>query len=169
MQEPTIYNYTLVAKIHSPAWIRWIYYGIPWALVVVEFIRYDQWPILSIATGFVIVQLLHYWLIHIHTSVRKDPPLKHWSFLYRGFWIGFLPEKTFPYQRLWFLHIQLLLIGTAFIAVWYPWLKGLAWLNVMFIHGWLLVPRFLILLRLYRKHRSGLIRINPMDTSFYSQ
>jgi hypothetical protein len=168
-KDSTIYNYTLLSKLSTPGWLQLLYWSIPCYVAIIEYINYQRFPIIQLFVGFCLIQLLHYWIIRIELSARKDAPLKSWSFISRGIWIGYLPEKNTAFRRLWTFQLHLTLIGMAIIALLYPWLDPITFLNLLFVHGWILCPRLFILWRFLRKSSSGLVKINSRDTSYYLQ
>jgi hypothetical protein len=168
-KESTIYNYTLLSKFSTPSWLQLFYLSIPCYVAAIEYVNYQRFPLIQLFLLFVIVQLAHYWMIRIELNARQDSPLKSWSFISRGLWIGYLPEKNTSFSRLWTFQLHLLLIGTAVIALWYPWLDTITFSNVLFVHAWILCPRMFILWRFLKKGSSGLVKINSRETSYYLQ
>lgn len=168
-QDTTVYNYTLLSRIGCPPWMQWLYYLIPVMAAAYMWLAAGRKDWLAFGFSLVLVQALHYLIISVQAAVRREGYLKKWSFSLRGLWFGLLPNGNTPVRRLWDTQLHLIGIGTAFLVLPYPWLSGSTMLYLWLFHIWLLLPRLIMLLAFLKKSRSGLVKINGHDTSYYLQ
>ncbi|SDE52839.1 hypothetical protein SAMN02799630_05681 [Paenibacillus sp. UNCCL117] len=162
----TIYNYRLLRRIHHKPLHHYAY----WLLTVLAWIcallLLDPLPFGLVLFGIPILHMIFLRLL-LQTKEGYTPRSWHWSF--RMPWFGYAPAGYISLSKVGRMHNQLLGVGLLILACLYPWIELYTLLFAAFLHIWLLLPRFTILL-LLRKHKAtGLLKINERDSSCYAQ
>ncbi|MEI7027703.1 hypothetical protein [Paenibacillus sp. y28] len=171
-KDSTIYNYMLLSRIRNAQWMPPLYWGIFGGALLVCWLFGEH-------TGHAI-----YWLIgglpgslYLYYAVTKSylhftgaHSSQSWKTSFSCPWIGFLPHQQFVSYRI-LLHSQLHIFGIALCTL----MLLLSWSGpwdaaaLLFVHLWLLMPRFAILLWFRRSAPSGWLRITKTETSYYKQ
>lgn len=165
-KESTVYHYRLLQRIHSNK----VYFGIYWSLIAALYI----WDLIHLQPfflpiGLIIIPFLHTLLIYLYYKLKEKRKLAHWMHQLRLPWIGFVPTNFIALHRLMRLHLQLLWIPVVISASFYPWVSLDLIIHIIFVHFWILLPRFIIFFRFRRHIENGLLKINEQDTSCYTQ
>jgi len=67
------------------------------------------------------------------------------------------------------LHLHLLWVTAVICGCFYPWVSIDLIAHLLFIHVWLLLPRFVIMFLLRKHSENGYLKLNEQDTSCYEQ
>ncbi|NOU98352.1 hypothetical protein GC093_34800 [Paenibacillus sp. LMG 31456] len=165
-KESTVYHYRLLQRIHTKRIYFGLYWGVVAALYIWDLIRFQPF---SLVIGLIIIPLLHTLLIYLYYKLKEKRRLANWLFQLRLPWIGFVPTNYIAMRRLMRLHLQLLWIPIVICACFYPWVSLDLILHLLFVHFWLLLPRFIIFFRFRNHLENGFLKINEQDTSCYAQ
>lgn len=165
-KDSTIYNYRLLRRVHHKAVHHYAY----WLLTVLAWIyALLHIELLSFAVVLFGIPLVHAVFLHTLHRTKEGQAPKAWRWSFRMPWFGYTPGNYIALAKVLRLHNQLFWIVLLILACFYPWLSTDVLLFAMFYHVWLLLPRLMIIF-MFRKYKSsGLLKINPHDTSCYTQ
>ncbi|WP_040953010.1 hypothetical protein [Gorillibacterium massiliense] len=166
-EQSTVYHYTLVRKINasplSSAAMLFIFAGYLTAAWLLSGAKAG----IAVVAAIVAVPLAHFLFTRLYITYTKQFHSAPWKSRYSLPWPGHLPAGTVGHKayRLW-LH-QLSLICAAVIALLYPWLPAPWFAALLFIHLWLILPRYAVLWSFRKLGSGGLIRFGDRDVSLY--
>ncbi|MCM3043048.1 hypothetical protein M3201_25655 [Paenibacillus motobuensis] len=92
---------------------------------------------------------------------------KRWHFKMRLPWIGYLPEQFVSYSTFRCTQHYATWIGSCIIAILIPWSPVSFIMALLFWHFWFMAPRLIILLRFRKQPRDGIIKLTPLEASYY--
>ncbi|MFS0725102.1 transposase [Paenibacillus sp. 1P07SE] len=163
----TVYHYQLVRKIpvHQESLIS---YGIISLLLLgFQYAFYGQEGVMHWALGLPAVAWIQ-WLILRLTMYRVDEgDDRRWGWRFRLPWSGYLPIQMVELAQFRRLHRHLIWLGLCTIAIAYPWAPESLLLSLICWHVWLLAPRLVILRKLRKARRDGVLRLNEQEVLFY--
>ncbi|WP_248929123.1 hypothetical protein [Paenibacillus hamazuiensis] len=166
-KESTIYNYRLLTRVRYSTVYRYSYLGLLAACFAYDLYQKDP---LRLPICIFLTALVHHWFIRLLFKMKEErTPLKSWSYHAALPWIGLVPDQYYSLSKFKKNNLQLFWVPLLIIACTYPWVSTSTLLHLIGVHIWLLAPRFLILLRFKKHTKIGLIKINPQDTSCYTQ
>ncbi|MFK7696829.1 hypothetical protein [Paenibacillus sp. HJGM_3] len=166
-RDVTIYNYKLVLRIrHRLIWLA-LYGLLPVGVFASVAIRYGLPLALWTPAGFIGMMWLHGVVSWLDLRFSADRVSRTWRLVIRFPWLGLLPDQPVSLRVVRRLQSTQLLIGTACIGVVYPWVAGVAVLQLLVTHVWILLPTFWMLARFRAASRHGLLKIGPKETSYY--
>lgn len=165
-KESTIYNYRLLKRVHHKILHHYAY----WLLTVLAWICALLY-INPLPFGIVLfgTPLVHAVFLHTFHRTKEGEAPKAWGWSFRMPWFGYTPGNYIALAKVRRLHNQLFWIVLVILACFYPWLSTGVLLFAVFVHVWLLLPRFMVLFMLRKYKAKGFVKINPKDTSCYSQ
>jgi hypothetical protein len=161
----TIYSYRLVRKIAWGPLSMAVYWGAFVAYCVIELL-YKLSELALIPLGFVLMLAIHSLVIAVDFASRKDRLRGSWAWVWQPFWIGLLPKQHASVALMNRLHWQLLWVGLALIGCGFPWMPLSLFLQWLFLHCWIIVPRIAVL-QAMPSTEEGLIKIGRRETSYY--
>ncbi|WP_245585904.1 transposase [Paenibacillus pinihumi] len=166
-ENATIYHYQLVKKIQVMNESVISYGIIVSGLGIFQIMMYGYIGLLLWLVSALAIYLLH-WVIIKLTMLRVDEPEdRRWGWRYKSPWIGYLPIAMVEHQLFRRLHRHLLWIGLCAVALIYPWMNESVMISLLSWHLWALAPRLLILNKLRRSKKDGLILLEDTSFSFY--
>lgn len=165
-KESTIYHYRLLQRIHYKPVYRIIYWCLPAIVFLWDLIRLKPLPM---PIAIVSIPLLHTLLIYLYFTLKEKRPLHQWKWDYRFPWIGYIPTNYIAMYRVASLHLHLLWVTAVICGCFYPWVSIDLIAHLLFIHVWLLLPRFVIMFLLRKHTENGYLKLNEQDTSCYEQ
>ncbi|GAA4870223.1 hypothetical protein GCM10023310_57420 [Paenibacillus vulneris] len=117
----------------------------------------------------VLIPLLHTFIIYVYFTFKEKRPLHQWGLLYRLPWLGYVPLSYFALYRMRNLTAHLLWVTVVICGCFFPWVSLDLILHAMFVHVWILLPRFVLIFQLRHHMENGYLKINDQDTSCYAQ
>ncbi|MBD2848338.1 transposase [Paenibacillus sp. IB182496] len=112
--------------------------------------------------------MLLQWLIVRLTMLRVDEPEdRRWGWRWRLPWLGYLPIRYAEHALMRRLNRHLLGLGLSAIAVAYPWASEALMISLVAWHCWLLAPRLLLLRKLRRARRDGVLQLHEQEVTFH--
>ncbi|WP_409343851.1 hypothetical protein [Paenibacillus sp. MBLB4367] len=166
-EQSTIYNYTLLKKIPYSKYYKTMYAGALLLGTTLLFTTFGIRAVVSILIAYVIVQLLHVLLLRQLLSLAHANNRNVWKIKLDFPSVGYLPDGFIAASLFKRLHLHLFVVGTAVIAMTYLWVEPVYFYSLLIMHTWVLFPRFLHLWRFRKLNKTGLIKCNPLDSSFY--
>jgi hypothetical protein len=165
-KESTVYHYRLLQRLYPNKIYSSVYWGLLAVLYIWDLIRLQPF---FLVIGLIAIPVLHTLLIYLYYKLKEKRPLAHWLFLTCLPWIGFVPTNYTAIRRLKRLHLHLLWIPIMITGCFYPWVSiDLLW-HLLFIHLWILLPRFIVFFRFRRHSEIGYLKISGQETSCYTQ
>ncbi|PZD94891.1 transposase [Paenibacillus sambharensis] len=163
----TIYHYQLIHKINIPQEVMASYMSISLIFGLFQFLMYQWSGLLSWMLGILIIQVVHYLIIRL-TMIRVDEPDdRRWSWRSTIPWIGYVPVQMVDHGLFRKLHRHLLWFGLCMIAVIYPWAPEPYMVSLICWHLWTLMPRLVILHKLRKNRRDGVLKLQSNEVCFY--
>ncbi len=163
----TIYHYQLVRRIPIHRELIASYLSIALIFGLFQGLMYGTAGILAWMLGILAVYIIHFIIIRL-TLIRVDEPDdRRWSWRIRAPWIGYVPVQMVEHGLLRRLHRHLLWFGLCVIAVIYPWVNEATMISLICWHFWTLAPRIVILRKVRKDRRDGVLKFEPTDVSFY--
>jgi hypothetical protein len=141
------------------------YWGAFVAYCVIELL-YKPAELALIPLGFVLMLAIHSLVISIDFASRKDRLRGSWAWVWQPLWIGLLPKQHASVALMNRLHWQLLWVGLALIGCGFSWIPLSLFLQWLFLHCWIIVPRIAVL-QAMPSTEEGLIKIGRRETSYY--
>jgi hypothetical protein len=166
-ENSTIYNYTLIQKIpFAPSLLA------AYILLLIVWVSYDLYALrkeglYAFVVGALVVYAMHWGLLRLSLHMTLDPSRDIWSFEWKIPCSGYMPSGYIAFRTLKRLHFQLLFVGIALIIVFYVWFSGAYLSNFIFFHLWLLLPRFIVLLKFRQLNKVGFVKFGKQEASFY--
>lgn len=164
-KESSIYRYTLVHKFRVPQhWIKSYLYSL---LTMLPFYLIFDWahiwyPIFS-----------SLYVLTVHSAIcliflkMKLVTLKSWTWSWQLPWLGLLPKKYVALSRFQNLLFHLGVVGTAFCVMLIPWTPPSFYAACLFLHLWMLVPRWMLLYGYSRLNRNGHLKFEEDTVALY--
>lgn len=165
-KQSSVYQYRLLQRIHHQRYFAYVYWVLPVLLLAWGLIEWNPWPM---GAACVLVPLLHFMITWLSLRTMDGQAPKHWGWSFQLPWWGYRPASYVSLEKMLSLHMQLFLITLVIIGCMFPWVSLELLVSFLFIHLWLLLPRFIILLRFSKHSKIGYIKINETDTSCYAQ
>ncbi|MDQ1910973.1 hypothetical protein RAC89_10925 [Paenibacillus sp. GD4] len=165
-KESTIYHYRLLQRIHHKPAVLYSYWALLLILLAWDIIQWNPWPF---ASAGLTVPVLHLTITYFSLRTMDGKSPKGWGWAFELPWFGYRPNGYISLEKLLKVHMQLLFITLVIVGCLFPWLSLNALGHLVFIHLWLIFPRFVILLKLHKHLHTGYVKINEADTSCYAQ
>lgn len=165
-KDSTIYHYRLLKRVHHNPLYLYIYWSILVIAAALSLFLLEPIPILA---GLVGVPALHAFIFRLLLQTKEGQTPKSWRWSLRFPWLGYAPCSYISLAKVCRLHIQVLWIIIVILGCFYPWIAPVFLAYLLFIHGWLLLPRLLLLFLLRGHMTNGYLKINNNDTSCYAQ
>lgn len=165
-KEATIYEYTLLRKYKMRPLLGSLYAltASVWCIKTVSLLDAGL-SVLSAGAIF----LLHALLLKALLRIGPYRPNTGWTWQYQLLWVGYLPTKYVKYTTMMNLHLHVLAIGGLVILACLVWLPILVWEDLLFYHLWILLPRFLFLIRCKKLKDVSWVLITRWTLSCYRQ
>ncbi len=168
-ENATIYHYQLIKKIHIQNEALTSYALIVSGLGIFQMMLYGYIGLIIWLISGLSIYLLH-WVIIRLTMIRvEEPEDRRWGWRYKAPWIGYLPIAMVEHQLFRRLHRHLLWIGLCALALAYPWINESAMISLISWHLWALAPRMIILSRVRRLRKDGVLLLDDTAVSFYKR
>jgi hypothetical protein len=166
-EDSTIYHYRLINRIRIKYEYLALYIS---CLLVATFLFvafHNLTEIISLLLGYILIQMIHLSITSLVFLVRSKISLRNWAFQLQFPWVGFMPKQ--PVSMLTFTSVQLhlLFVGIAVIACFFPWATPIFLGNLIFLHLWILIPRFFVIL-FSRIPQSEMIKLDQKSISHYN-
>lgn len=166
-EDSTVYHYTLLYRFTRKHPFYWTY-GLSlllWLGVDLIYWRLQGLVLYggSIATGL----LLHAVITLLLLRFAESTVPRHWSWAAVFPFYGYLPSGYVPVSSWNRANRHRLTIGFALVALLYVWLPFPWFANAVAAHYFLLLPQLVYIGRCRRINRSGLVKLNAQDISFY--
>ncbi|MFE5324497.1 hypothetical protein ACFQ88_38250 [Paenibacillus sp. NPDC056579] len=165
-KESTIYHYKLLQRIHYNSRYFIAYWCLPGILFLWDLIRLQPLPMLI---GVLLIPVLHTVLIYLYFTLKEKRPLHQWKFQFTLPWFGYAPTNYIALYRIQGMNIHLLWVTAVICGCFYPWIPLTAILHLMFIHVWIMLPRFIIQFFMRQHQENGYLKLNDQDASCYEQ
>ncbi|WNQ11647.1 hypothetical protein MJA45_00800 [Paenibacillus aurantius] len=166
--DSTIYNYTLVRKVsprfpHSLGHLLFLAAG---CLAILP--RTGGWRgLLYLGVSLAAVSLWQGSILYLYLWFRGRPPGAAWTYHWTLPWLGWLPAGFHSFSGFVKLLGHLTWVGLAGLSLTYLWLPREAYALLLFVHLWMLHPRYILLLKFRKLKRGGLIKVLQKDVSYY--
>lgn len=165
--EATIYHFTLIRKLRCPVIVTLLYSLIPLAGTAL-FIQQHSWSgLLIIVPGYIFVQWIHWFVVKLTLYSLTEHTRQTWSFRIHPAGFAYLPRQYISLQLFHTVHRHLTFIGLCIILLLIPWIPSELFLCLLSIHVWLVLPRWIYLLRLHREMAQGMIRLDASALFYY--
>lgn len=162
----TIYQYKLLRRIpihkhHVMA------YAALMLIAVLLFILIEQsfMQVISMMLSYILMHFIYTCITLLDLAVRDKQQLHNWKWSMQFPWLGWLPVHVIPLQSFILVHVNLSIIGLALIIGLLPWITPLFFVQLLFLHVWILLPRLLIMLQ--PLPRNCLIKLERVRISLY--
>lgn len=164
----TIYSYRLIKKT---AYHPFLLSG--YVLLLVFFCIYEFFtdaPYLALVPiSYIVVQGLHAAIVSAYLRMTDERLYGTWGMVLYFPWIGLLPKGYLSLFLMKRVHIQLLWVGLTWIGCAYLWIPAPLFLQLVFLHLWTLLPRFVIFGLLPKPSPGGMLKISRKDAAYYMQ
>ncbi len=168
-KESTFYQYKLVKRITYPPALLSIYFSFLLVYIIILGILTDILQLIYMGIGAVLLQGVYALLILFICTTQGRWRAPQWGIAVQSIWFGLIPKQQIGVRHLHSLHWQIAAIGTALILCIVPWASFTFVFSLLILHGWFMLPRLCILVILYGHNKAGFIKINPKDSSLYTQ
>lgn len=153
-ESSTVYQYKLQRRIPIHNHHVMIYAAaMLLAVVLFTFIEQSLMPMLSFLLGFILLHFIYFCITLLDFVVRDKQQLRNWKWRMQWPWFGLLPTQIISVRAFSSVHMSLSIIGLAFIISLLPWITPLFFIQLLFLHAWILLPRFIVIM----------LRIPPTD------
>ncbi|BBH23375.1 hypothetical protein Back11_47200 [Paenibacillus baekrokdamisoli] len=166
-EKATIYQYQLIRKISIRKEFIWSHQFIILILTLFQLAMYRLEGAIATGIGIFSIQIVHFVIIRL-TLVRVDEPdSRRWGWRFSPPWIGYIPVAHIELALYRRLHRHLFWLGICAIGIFYPWANEAQMISLISWHIWFLAPRLVILRKLRKVKRDGVIRIQSREISYY--
>lgn len=165
----TFYQYKLIKKINLTTPGLRIYLLLPLLFIVLETLFLSWWSILFIIVAAPVVLWIQYVISRSVLVITGHPIAKRWRMSLRLPWLGYMPDQYVSYSIFRKVQLHNFWIGLCIAALFIVWAPSAFTVSLIICHLWLLLPRLYTLFRLGREEKSGMLKFNSSDASYYSQ
>ena len=166
-ERATIYNYQLLRRIAIPKETTVSYVCIAALFGLFQGLMYGTSGILAWMLSIAVIQFVHFLIIRL-TLIRVDEPeFRRWSWQVGAPWIGYVPIQMIEHGLFRRLHRHLMWFGLCVIAVFYTWANESLMISLVCWHVWTLAPRSVVLRKLRKQRKDGVLKLQPSDVSLY--
>ncbi|WP_308636997.1 transposase [Paenibacillus silvisoli] len=166
-EKATIYQYQLIKKVFVRDELRRSHLSILAILSIFLMLMYRMDGLKALGIG-ILSSLFIQFVITRLTLIRVDEPDdRRWGWRLLAPWFGYIPTAHIElglYRR---LHRHLLWLGLCAIGVFYPWANEATMISLIMCHIWILAPRLVIMRKLRKMQKSGVLRIAGSEVSYY--
>jgi len=163
----TVYHYQLIRKIAIRREMVLSYLIAAGIFLAFQAGMYGLNGIYAWAAGLAGMPLIHFFILRL-TMIRVDEPEDHrWNWRAAVPWIGYIPVQMVEHGLFRRLHRHLFWFGLCAIAVIYPWASEPYMISLVSWHFWFLAPRLLILRKIRKSRRDGVLKLLPTEVSVY--
>lgn len=168
-QNATFYQYQLIKKWPVTRVWNLIYLLIPILTLAIE-LYYFSWSSFGFwVLSFPLVLWIQYVISRSVLIMTVNHLRKRWKFQIQFPWIGYLPDQFMGYSTFRRVLLHTTWIGLCFAAILCMWLPVNFSISLVMWHIWFCLPRLIILLRLFRKRKDGIIKLTKEEVSYYIQ
>lgn len=166
-ENATFYQYKLIKKWPiTKAWF-WTYLLLPVVALIAE-VFYFSWESIGFwLLSFPLVLWIQFVISRSVLIMTVNHLRKKWRFQLHYPWIGYLPDQYMSYSTFRRVLLHTTWIGFCFTAVLFMWLPVSFSISLIVWHLWLCLPRMLILMRLMRQRKDGMLKLSREDVSYY--
>ncbi|WP_219834689.1 transposase [Paenibacillus sp. R14(2021)] len=166
-EKATIYQYQLKQKITVRDELYRSHLCVLAILAIFLLIMYRVEGVKALGIGIIGTQIIHFIIIRL-TLIRVDEPdYRRWGWRVVAPWIGYIPTAHIELGLFRRLHRHLLWLGLCAIGVFYPWANEATMISLIMCHVWFLAPRLVVVRRLKKAKREGILKIASNEVSFY--
>lgn len=162
--DSTIYSYKLVRRIHNNYLVVMMLILLVMLALIGNVVQERAFTYMLCFPGILVLYSL-VTFAYLRTVYRDNRI--GWRFGFNLFWVGLVPTSYCSYSLMKGLQMHLFFGGLFVICALYPWIGFAHWANLLFVHGWFMIPRFIVLFLLRPYRKNGLIKIHANDTSCY--
>ncbi len=166
-QNATFYQYKLIKKWNITRLWFWTYLLLPVIALAAEMYFFSWESIGFWVLSFPLVLWIQFVISRSVLIMTVNHLRKKWRFQFQYPWIGYLPDQHMSYSTFRRVLLHTTWIGLCFTAVLFMWLPVSFSVSLVVWHVWLCLPRLLILLRLFRQRKDGMVKLNKDDVSYY--
>ena len=163
----TIYNYRLLKRVYHNPVIVWIIWALPGCLLILDLLL--GYSVLPLLLGMAALPIVHSLFIRLLYKMKEGRAPRGWLWSLDQPWLGVIPGSYISFSKLFSIHLQLFWMTLVIMCCFYPWTSSNALSHVIFVHLWIMVPRFVIFYRMRQHISEGYIRLNKKETSCYEQ
>lgn len=166
-QNATFYQYKLIKKwTISKLWF-WSYLSLPIIALIIELYYYSWESIGFWLLSFPLVLWIQFVISRSVLIMTVNHLRKRWRFQFQYPWIGYLPDQYMGYSIFRRVLLHTTWIGLCVTAVLFMWLPVSFSASLVVWHLWLCIPRLMILVRLTRQRKDGMLKLSKEDVSYY--
>lgn len=163
----TIYQYQLKLKILVRDELYRSYLCAIAILAIFLLLMYRLDGVKALGIGILCSQFIHFLIIRL-TLIRVDEPdYRRWGWRVLGVWIGYIPVAYMELGLFRRVHRHLFWLGLCAIGLLYPWANEATMISLTMSHIWFLAPRFIMIRRLRKSRRDGILKITATEVSYY--
>lgn len=166
-ESATIYNYQLIRRIGIPKETKASYVLIALLFGLFQGLMYGTSGVLAWMISIAVVQVIHFIIIRL-TLIRVDEPeFRRWNWRFGSPWFGYIPVRMIEHGLFRRLHRHLLWFGICVIAIIYPWANESLMISLICWHIWTIAPRIVILNKIRKTRRDGVLHLESTNVSVY--
>jgi len=165
----TIYSYRLVKKVafDPPRLLSYILLLAPLAIYEGTAAAVN---LLLLPVCFAVVHGVHAAILFAYIRLKEErQPRGSWRFVPHLPWFGLLPQNYASLRLFRRVHHQMLWIGLAAFSCVYLWLPPALWVQLVYVHLWTLLPRFVLMLSLPQPADGGMLKFGRREAGYYLQ
>lgn len=164
-KESSVYHYTLIHRIRLPSrGLKYYLYSL--LALVLYYILFDWTHVWYVFFCYGFVQLLHGVITYFFMKTNHISP-HSWTVTKLIPWVGLIPKQYISLSRYRSLLFHHTLMGSVLIAFAIPWSSPSFYIGCLFIHIWILAPRFTLLRAFSKIDRHGYIKFEPFVVELY--
>ena len=168
----TIYQYKHVKRIVVRNELVISYIMSILVLIGFQYLYYGRFGLFAVFISFAVIQLLHIFITVLTFIQVEEAVDRKWKWSIAPPWIGFKPANDISFRVYRRVHNQVFWLGIILISIMYPWLPSSIMISLLVWHVWLLAPKLLLnamLRKIYKRTRSGILRIQNSEVNFFQR
>ncbi|SFT28642.1 hypothetical protein [Paenibacillus sp. BC26] len=166
-EKATIYQYQLIQKVLVRDELRRSHLSILAILAIFLWLMYQMDGMRALGIGFMSAFVIQFIITRL-TLIRVDEPDdRRWGWRIMPPWIGYIPTAHIELALYRRLHRHLLWLGLCAIGVFYPWANEATMISLIMCHVWILAPRLVVMRKLRKAKRNGVLCIAVSEVSYY--
>ncbi|MCM3130736.1 hypothetical protein ACFQ3J_25635 [Paenibacillus provencensis] len=166
--QATYYQYRLIRKINISRPILLSYLSLTFIMLLASFIFFSWSGLWYFLLSCVTMVWIHY-LVARSTLLLSNRQLNRWQRSWRVPWVGLIPSQHIAYPFFSRIHLHMTWIGLVFIFVFIIASPPAFAMNLFFWHVWLMAPRLMCILWLFRERKDGYLKITQQEVAYYIQ
>lgn len=166
-EKATIYQYQLQRKIVVREELYRSYLLTICILAAFLMLMYRLEGVKAFGIGVLACQFIHFLIIRLTLLRVDEPDYRRWGWRVLGIWIGYVPVAYVGLGLFRRLQHHLFWLGLCGIGLIYPWANEATMISLIMCHIWFLAPRYVIIRKLRKANRDGVIKITASEVSYY--